>query len=197
MIGTMKSELLTALYKNFQPTIMVSTLPCTFFRNNCCSVTKSCPILCNSVDCSMAGSPVLHYLLEFAQIYVHFSPRSKHLLISWPQNHRQWFWSPKCLVSPNPETFKACIGRWVTLLLACLGWNFVFPCSARSVVICPSAILCQQFCWHLSLVGLSNSVVFFQFLEVCFSFVLHNNFSRSSEETEVNLIQFDVFNQKL
>ena len=41
MIGTMKSELLTALYKNFQPTIMVSTLSCTFFRNNCCSVTKS------------------------------------------------------------------------------------------------------------------------------------------------------------
>ena len=31
-----------------------------------CSVAKSCPTLCNSVDCSMPGFPVLHHLLEFA-----------------------------------------------------------------------------------------------------------------------------------
>ena len=31
------------------------------------SVTPSCPTLCNPVDCSMPGFPVLHYLLEFAQ----------------------------------------------------------------------------------------------------------------------------------
>ena len=28
--------------------------------------------LCNSIDCSMPGSPVLHYLLEFAQTHVHW-----------------------------------------------------------------------------------------------------------------------------
>ena len=33
-----------------------------------CSVTKSCPTLCDPVDCSTAGFPVLHYLLEFAQL---------------------------------------------------------------------------------------------------------------------------------
>ena len=38
----------------------------------CCSVTKSCPTLCNPMDYSMAGSPVLHHLLEFAQIHVHW-----------------------------------------------------------------------------------------------------------------------------
>ena len=27
--------------------------------------------LCNSMNCSMPGFPVLHYLLEFAQIHVH------------------------------------------------------------------------------------------------------------------------------
>ena len=27
--------------------------------------------LCNSMDCSMPGFPVLHYLLEFAQTHVH------------------------------------------------------------------------------------------------------------------------------
>ena len=37
----------------------------------CCSVAKSCPTLCNPMDCSMPGFPVLHYLLEFAQTYFH------------------------------------------------------------------------------------------------------------------------------
>ena len=35
----------------------------------CCSVAKSCPTLCNPMDCSMPGSSVLHYLSEFAQAY--------------------------------------------------------------------------------------------------------------------------------
>ena len=35
------------------------------------SVTKSCPTLCNPVDCSTPGFPVLHYLLEFIQTLVH------------------------------------------------------------------------------------------------------------------------------
>ena len=30
----------------------------------CCSVTQSCPTLCNPMDCSMPGFPVLHCLLE-------------------------------------------------------------------------------------------------------------------------------------
>ena len=37
----------------------------------CCSVAKSCPALCDPMDYSTPGSPVLHYLLEFAQIHVH------------------------------------------------------------------------------------------------------------------------------
>ena len=36
----------------------------------CCSVTKSGPTLCNPMDCSTPGSPVLHCLPEFAQIHV-------------------------------------------------------------------------------------------------------------------------------
>ena len=38
--------------------------------HSCCLVSKSCPILCDPMDCSMPGSPVLHYLLEFAQIHL-------------------------------------------------------------------------------------------------------------------------------
>ena len=42
---------------------------CCCFR---CSVAKLCSTLCDHMDCSMPGLPVLHYLLEFAQIYVHW-----------------------------------------------------------------------------------------------------------------------------
>ena len=37
----------------------------------CYSVTKLCPTLCNPMDCSVPGFPVLHHLLEFAQAHVH------------------------------------------------------------------------------------------------------------------------------
>ena len=38
----------------------------------CCSVGKSCPALCNLMDCSTPGSSVPHSLLEFAQINVYW-----------------------------------------------------------------------------------------------------------------------------
>ena len=37
-----------------------------------CSITQSCLTLCNSMDCSMPGFPVLHYGQEFAQTHVHW-----------------------------------------------------------------------------------------------------------------------------
>ena len=37
----------------------------------CCSVTQSCLTLCDPMDCSMPGFPVLHYLLELVQTHVH------------------------------------------------------------------------------------------------------------------------------
>ena len=37
----------------------------------CCSVTKSCPALCDPMDCSRPGFPVLHYLPESAPTHVH------------------------------------------------------------------------------------------------------------------------------
>ena len=37
----------------------------------CYSVTQLYPTLCNPMDCSMPGSPVLQHLPEFAQTYVH------------------------------------------------------------------------------------------------------------------------------
>jgi len=37
-----------------------------------CSVAQSCLTLCDPMDCSTSDSPVLHYLLEFAQTHVHW-----------------------------------------------------------------------------------------------------------------------------
>ena len=35
-------------------------------------MSKLCPTICNLMDCSTRGSSVLHYLLEFAQIHIHW-----------------------------------------------------------------------------------------------------------------------------
>ena len=39
-------------------------------KGSCRSVTQSCPTLCDPMDCSMPGFPVLHCLPELAQIHV-------------------------------------------------------------------------------------------------------------------------------
>ena len=37
-------------------------------EKHCCSVAQSCPTLCYPMNCSTPGFPVLHHLLEFAQL---------------------------------------------------------------------------------------------------------------------------------
>ena len=38
----------------------------------CCSVAQSYPALCNTLDCSTTGFPVLHHLPGFTQTHVHW-----------------------------------------------------------------------------------------------------------------------------
>ena len=66
------------------------------------SITQSCPTLCDPMDCSMPGFPVLHYIPELAQIHVHWvgdaiqpshpllSPSSLALNLSQHQGLFQW-----------------------------------------------------------------------------------------------------------
>ena len=89
-----------------------------------CSVVKSRSTLCNPMDCSTPGFPVLHYLREFAQTHVHrvsdaiqpsypLSPPSlpafnlsqikvlysaSALCIKWPK-----YWSFSFNISPSSE----------------------------------------------------------------------------------------------
>ena len=51
----------------------------------CCSVTQSCPALCNTMDYSMSGFPVHHQLPEFSQTHSTESVKpSSHLLLCRP-----------------------------------------------------------------------------------------------------------------
>ena len=50
----------------------------------CCSVAKSSLTLCDSVDCSTPGSPVLQHLLEFAQTHVHWVGDANYPLLLLP-----------------------------------------------------------------------------------------------------------------
>ena len=50
----------------------------------CCSVTKLCQALCDPMDCSTAGFPVLYHLPEFAHSHVHWvgdAIQPSHLLL--------------------------------------------------------------------------------------------------------------------
>ena len=47
-------------------------------RGDFCPVTQSCLTLCDPMDYSTPGFPVLHYLPEFAQTHVHLISDAIH-----------------------------------------------------------------------------------------------------------------------
>ena len=59
--------LLEKLNQDKKRVFSYSPVRCLQFR----SVIQSCPTLCNPVDCSTPGFPVLYYLPEFTQTDVH------------------------------------------------------------------------------------------------------------------------------
>ena len=67
----------------------------------CCSVTKSCPTLCNPMDCSTPGFPVLHYLLSLLklmsiELVIPLNHSQSVLCIRWPK-----YWSFSFSISPS------------------------------------------------------------------------------------------------
>ena len=90
----------------------------------CCSVAQSCSTLCNSMDFSTPGFPVLHYLPEFAQARAYwvsdaiqsshplsspsppaFNPSQHPGLFKWVMRHIRWpnYWSFSFSISPSNE----------------------------------------------------------------------------------------------
>ena len=57
----------------------------------CCPVAKSLLILCDPIDCSMPGFPILHYLLEFAQTEKEMATHSSVLAWRIPGGRGAWW----------------------------------------------------------------------------------------------------------
>ena len=99
-------------------------------QNSCCrSVTTLCPTLCNSMDYSMPGFPVLHYLLEFVQTHVRWvsdAIQPSHLLLS-P--------SPPVLSLFNHQSFPASGSFPVSRLFASRGQNIGASASVLAMSI--------------------------------------------------------------
>ena len=72
----------------------------------CCSMAKSCPILCDPTDCSTLCFTVLHYLPEFAQfVFMGHSQRSRcfsGILLFFSMI--QWMVAMVPLPFPNPAS---------------------------------------------------------------------------------------------
>ena len=91
--------------------------------DSCCSVTQLCPTVCNPMDCSTPGFPVLHHLPRLAQTHVtKLVMPSNHLSLYCPlllpsifsiirvfssesALHKWWpkYWSFSFSISPSNE----------------------------------------------------------------------------------------------
>ena len=126
-------------------------------RTCCYSVTKSCPTLCNPMDCNTSGSSVLHYLPEFLKFMsIESVMPSNHLIlchpllllpsifpsirvfsnelalcIRWPK-----YWSFSFSISPSNEYSGLIFFRidWFDLLLA-KGLSRVFSAETDNSII--------------------------------------------------------------
>ena len=91
----------------------VSPLQIVYLVGCCCSVTQSCPALCNPMDYSMPGFPVHHQLPEFSQTHSTESVKpSSHLLLCRPLLLLPSIF-PNIRVFPNESALQI---RWPKLL---------------------------------------------------------------------------------
>ena len=69
---------LTDHYSSFTMTVTPNFFPGSIC---CCSVTQPCLTLCNPMDCSIPGFPVLHHLLDLVQTHVYWVVMSSDHLV--------------------------------------------------------------------------------------------------------------------
>ena len=109
----------------------------------CCSVSESCLTLCNPMDCSTPGSPILCYLPEFAQIHVHWVgdaiqpsgpllPPSPHAFsLSQHQGLFQWVSSSHQVAKVLELQLQHQSFQWIFRVDFLLDWLAGSPCSPR------------------------------------------------------------------
>ena len=84
------------------------------------SVAKSCPTLCNPMNCSTPGLPVHHQLPEFIQTHV--------LVLVMPSNHHI-LCRPPLLLPPIPPSIRVFSNESTLLTRWPKYWSFSFSIS--------------------------------------------------------------------
>ena len=154
-----EAPLLISSSKRFLLTSVVNISICCF----CCSAAKSCLTLCEPVNCSTPGFPLLHYFLEFAQTHIHWvgdatqpshplSPPSPPALIfpsirvfsNESALHFRW---PKIGASASASVFPINIQDWFPLELT--GLSSLLS-KGLSRVLCSTMVLEASVLWHLA-----------------------------------------------
>ena len=104
---------------------------------------QSCPILCDPMDCSMPGHPVLHHLIKFAQTHVHWvhdaiqpshllSPQLSSCLQSFPASGsfpKSWLITSggqSIIVSASTSVLQMNIQDWFPL-----GWTSLISLQSK------------------------------------------------------------------
>ena len=117
----------------------------------CCSVAKSCLTLCDSVDYSMSGLPVSHYLLKFVQVHVHWVSDVSSNIDQWLERVTVGSYDIYFLKGPVEALFltiyknftfmvdcqeiKGTITYWEHLLNTCDTYCFILPQRKRWLFI--------------------------------------------------------------
>ena len=108
-----------------------------------CSIAQPYPVLCNPMDCSMPGFPVLPYLLEFAQTQVYWvddTIQPSHLLsfpslpafnLSQHQGLFQWVTSSHEVAKVLEFQLQHQSFQWIFRTDFLLDWLVWSPCSSR------------------------------------------------------------------
>ena len=141
-------------------------LDCHFIPSCCCSVTQSCPTLCDPMNCSMPGFPVLHYLWSLLKLmYIESMMPSNHLILCYPllflpsvlpsirvffnelALHLRWpkYWSFN--ISPSREysgliSFR--IDWLISFLSKGLSKSFLLCCNSKALIFQCSAFFMVQ-----------------------------------------------------
>ena len=111
-------------------------LPSSDQINTICSVTQSCPTLCNPMDCSMPGFPVLHCLPELLPGFPVL-----HYFTKFPQTHVHCVGDAvqpsHPLLSPSPPAFNLSqhqgLFQWVSSShWVAKYWSFSFSTSSSN-----------------------------------------------------------------
>ena len=94
-------------HRREHPEIIYTAIYYMIKADCCCSVSKSCPTLCDPRDCSMPGFPVLQHLLKYGQTHVHWVGN----LIQ--PSHPLSTLFPPALILPSIKVFSNESALWV------------------------------------------------------------------------------------